>query len=75
MTDGNGTKYEGPDYIYVNQVLRLIVPVRTVYSVIVRIAVARIFSEINSSSCMMVYTIGEKFVVDGEATVMLLSKG
>ena len=70
-----GTKLPGPGWIYVNQALRFKAPVKAGDTVIARVTVVKIIPEKKFVELKTVCTVGEKVVIDGEATVMVPSNG
>ena len=70
-----GTKLPGPGCIYVNQALRFKAPVKAGDTVIARVTVVKIIPEKKFVELKTVCTVGEKVVIDGEATVMVPSNG
>ncbi|MCW9040018.1 MAG: MaoC family dehydratase [Rhodospirillales bacterium] len=69
-----GTKLPGPGCIYVSQSLRFKAPVRVGDTVIARVTVTKLIPEKKFVECKTVCTIGDKVVIDGEATVMVPSR-
>lgn len=69
-----GTKLPGPGCIYVNQNIRFKAPVKAGDTVIARCTIVELIPEKKMAKMKTVCTIGEKIVIDGEATVMVPSK-
>ncbi|MCW8835073.1 MAG: MaoC family dehydratase [Rhodospirillales bacterium] len=69
-----GTKLPGPGCIYVSQSLRFKAPVRVGDTVMARVTVTKLIPEKKFVECKTVCTIGDKVVIDGEATVMVPSR-
>jgi 3-hydroxybutyryl-CoA dehydratase len=69
-----GTKLPGPGCIYVNQALRFKAPVRAGDTVLARCTVTGVLPEKKFIELKTICTIGDKCVIDGEATVMVPSK-
>jgi len=70
-----GTKLPGPGCIYVNQALRFKAPVKANETVIARVTVENLIPEKHFAELKTVCTIGDKVVIDGEATVMVPTRG
>ncbi len=70
-----GTKLPGPGCIYVNQALRFKAPVRSGDTVNARVTVTKLVPEKKFVELKTVCTVGGKVVIDGEATVMVPSRG
>ena len=70
-----GTKLPGPGCIYVNQTLRFKAPVRAGDTVNARVTVTKLVPEKKFVELKTVCSVGDKVVVDGEATVMVPSRG
>ena len=70
-----GTKLPGPGCIYVAQALRFKAPVKAGDTVMARVTVANIIPEKKFVELRTVCTVNGKTVIDGEATVMVPSKG
>lgn len=66
-----GTKLPGPGCIYVGQSLRFKAPVRAGDTVRARVTVAKLVPEKRFAELKTVCTVGDKVVLDGEATVMV----
>jgi len=69
-----GTRLPGPGCIYVNQALRFKAPVRAGDTVNARVTVTKLVPEKKFVELKTVCTVGDKVVIDGEATVMVPSK-
>ncbi len=69
-----GTKMPGPGCIYVNQNLRFKAPVKSGDTVIARVTVTKVIPEKKFVELKTICTVGEKVVIDGEATVMVPSE-
>lgn len=70
-----GTKMPGPGCIYVNQTLRFKAPVRVGDTLIARVTVKNILGHKKLVEFDTVCTVGDKAVIEGEATLMVPSKG
>lgn len=70
-----GTKFPGPGCIYVSQSLRFKAPVRVGDTVRVKAEVTDLKPEKKFATFRTTCTVGETVVVDGEATLMLPSRG
>lgn len=66
-----GTKLPGPGCIYVNQSLRFKAPVKAGETVIARVTVTKVIPEKHFVELKTVCTVGDKVVIDGEATIMV----
>lgn len=66
-----GTKLPGPGCIYLGQTLNFKAPVRIGDTVVARVTVKEIFPEKNRVVLETVCHVGNKAVLDGEATVMV----
>lgn len=66
-----GTKLPGPGCIYLNQTLNFKAPVRIGDTVTARVTVKEIFPDKNRVVLETVCHVGNKAVLDGEATVMV----
>ncbi len=66
-----GTKLPGPGCIYVAQSLRFKAPVRAGDTVHARVTIAKLIPEKRMIELKTVCTIGEKIVIDGEATILV----
>ncbi len=70
-----GTKLPGPGCIYVSQALRFKAPVKAGDTVMARVTVTKVIEEKKFVELKTVCTVNGKTVIDGEATVMVPSKG
>lgn len=70
-----GTKLPGPGVIYVGQTLKFKAPVRVGDTVMARATITKLIPEKKFAEMKTVCTIGDKVVIDGEATVMVPSRG
>lgn len=70
-----GTKLPGPGCIYVNQSLRFKAPVRIGDTVNARVTVTKLLPEKKFVELKTVCLVDDKVVIDGEATVMVPSRG
>jgi 3-hydroxybutyryl-CoA dehydratase len=70
-----GTKLPGPGCIYVNQALRFKAPVRIGDTVVARVTVTRLVPEKKFVELKTQCLNGETVVIDGEATVLVPSRG
>ena len=70
-----GTRMPGPGAIYVSQNLRFRAPVRAGDTVTARVTVAEIIQEKRRALMNTMVTVGETVVIDGDATVMLPTRG
>jgi 3-hydroxybutyryl-CoA dehydratase len=70
-----GTRLPGPGTVYVKQNLRFRGPVRAGDTVTARVVVAEIVLEKRRALMNTVVTVGDDIVVDGDATVMLPTRG
>lgn len=68
-----GTKLPGPGCIYVAQGLRFKAPVKTGDTVVARVTITKLISERRFVELACVCTVGERVVLEGEATVMVPS--
>lgn len=66
-----GTKLPGPGCIYVNQSLRFKAPVKTGDTVVTRVTVGKLIAERRFVELACLCTVGERVVLEGEATVMV----
>lgn len=66
-----GTKLPGPGCIYVAQSLRFKAPVRAGDTVHARVTVTKLIPEKRMIELKTVCAIGEKVVIDGEATILV----
>lgn len=69
-----GTKLPGPGCIYVGQSLRFKAPVRAGDTVVAHCTVTKLIPEKKFIEMKTQCMIGEKVVIDGEATIMVPSK-
>ncbi|TCS60611.1 MaoC family dehydratase [Varunaivibrio sulfuroxidans] len=65
-----GTKLPGPGCIYISQGLRFKAPVKTGDTVVARATITKLIPERHFVELACVCTVGERVVLDGEATVM-----
>lgn len=70
-----GTKLPGPGCIYINQSLKFKAPVRVGDTVTTRVTITDIVSEKRRVTLKTECFVGETVVVDGEATVMVPTRG
>lgn len=70
-----GTKLPGPGCIYVSQVLKFKAPVRSGETVRARATITEIIPEKRRVTLKTVCTVGSTTVVDGEAVVMVPTRG
>jgi|APSaa5957512576_1039674.scaffolds.fasta_scaffold163232_1 3-hydroxybutyryl-CoA dehydratase len=66
-----GTKLPGPGCIYVNQALRFKAPVKAGETVIARVTVMKMVPEKHFVELQTQCLVGDRVVIDGEATVMV----
>jgi 3-hydroxybutyryl-CoA dehydratase len=66
-----GTRLPGPGCIYVSQSLRFKAPVRAGDTVYARATVSKLIAEKRMVELKTVCTVGDKVVIDGEATVLI----
>ncbi len=66
-----GTKLPGPGCIYVAQSLRFKAPVRAGDTVLARVTITKLIPEKRMIELKTLCTIGEKVVIDGEATILV----
>jgi 3-hydroxybutyryl-CoA dehydratase len=69
-----GTKLPGPGCIYVNQALRFKAPVRAGDTVNARVTITKLLPEKKFIELKTICSVGDKVVIDGEATVMVPAK-
>ncbi len=69
-----GTKLPGPGCIYVGQSLRFKAPVKTGDTITARVTVTKLIPEKKFVELRTVCIVGDKTVIDGEATVMVPSR-
>jgi len=70
-----GMKLPGPGCIYVSQLLKFKAPVKIGDTVTARVEVTTLVPEKKFATFKTTCTVGEKVVLDGEATLMVPSKG
>lgn len=70
-----GTKLPGPGSVYVSQSLRFKAPVRIGDLVEARVTLTKLISEKKFAEFKTQCFVGDKLVLDGEATIMVPSKG
>lgn len=70
-----GTKLPGPGCIYVSQLLKFKAPVKIGDTVIARVEVTALNPEKKFATFKTTCSVGEKVVLDGEATLMVPTKG
>lgn len=70
-----GTKLPGPGCIYITQNLRFKAPVRIGDTVVARVECTELFPEKKRASFKTTCSVGNAVVIDGEATVMVPSRG
>lgn len=70
-----GMKLPGPGCIYVSQLLKFKAPVRIGDTVTARVEVTTLTPEKKFATFKTTCTVGDKVVLDGEATLMVPSKG
>ncbi len=70
-----GTKMPGPGCIYVSQTLKFKAPVRVGDTLIARVTVKRLLPQKRFVEFDTVCTVGDKTVIDGEAVIMVPSRG
>ncbi|MGF1640529.1 MAG: MaoC family dehydratase [Rhodospirillales bacterium] len=70
-----GTKMPGPGCIYVNQTLKFKAPVRIGDTLTARVTVKKILAEKKFVEFTTVCTVGDKTVIEGEAMLMVPSRG
>jgi len=69
-----GTKMPGPGCIYVNQALRFKAPVKAGDTVMARATVVKLVPEKNFVELKTICYVGDKNVIEGEATVFVPSR-
>ena len=69
-----GTKMPGPGCIYVGQNLKFKAPVKAGDTVIARVTILETFPDKNFVKLQTQCLVGEKVVLDGEATIMVPSR-
>lgn len=70
-----GTKMPGPGCIYVSQTLKFKAPVRVGDTLMATVTIKKLIRDKKFVECETVCTVGEKKVIDGEAIVMVPSRG
>lgn len=70
-----GTKLPGPGCIYVSQLLKFKAPVKIGDTVMARVEVTALNPEKKFATFKTTCTVGDKVVLDGEATLMVPTKG
>ena len=70
-----GTKLPGPGCIYVSQLLKFKAPVKIGDTVLARVEVTALNAEKKFATFKTTCSVGDKVVLDGEATLMVPSKG
>ncbi len=70
-----GTKMPGPGCIYVSQSLKFKAPVRVGDTMIARVTVTKLHEKKKFVEFETVVLVGEKAVIEGEATLMVPSRG
>ena len=70
-----GTKLPGPGCIYINQNLKFKAPVRVGDTVTTRVTITDIIAEKRRVTLKTECAVGDTVVVDGEATVMVPTRG
>lgn len=70
-----GTKLPGPGSIYVNQTLRFKAPVRIGDTVEARVTLTKLIPQKKFAEFTTHCFVGDKIVLEGEATIMVPSKG
>ncbi|MBF0392105.1 MAG: MaoC family dehydratase [Alphaproteobacteria bacterium] len=70
-----GTKLPGPGCIYISQNLRFKAPVRIGDTVVARVEITELIPEKKRATFKTVCTVGETVVLDGEASLMVPSRG
>jgi 3-hydroxybutyryl-CoA dehydratase len=69
-----GTKMPGPGCVYVNQNLRFKAPVRVGDTVVAKVTLTKLIPEKKFVEFKTQCIVGDKVVIDGEATLMVPSK-
>ena len=69
-----GTKLPGPGCIYVSQAIRFKAPVKSGDTVTARVTVTKVVPEKKFVELKTTCSVGDKLVIDGEATVMVPSR-
>jgi 3-hydroxybutyryl-CoA dehydratase len=70
-----GTKLPGPGCIYVSQMLKFKAPVRIGDTVTARVEITALNPDKKFATFKTTASVGDKIVLDGEATLMVPSKG
>jgi 3-hydroxybutyryl-CoA dehydratase len=72
-----GTKFPGAGAIYAGQTLKFKAPVRVGDTMVARVTVTKLFTKKNNGFAEFdtVVTVGDKKVIEGEATLMVPMKG
>lgn len=70
-----GTKLPGPGCIYVSQTLKFRAPVKIGDTLMARVTIKKLNADKKFAECETVCTVGDKKVIDGEALVMVPSRG
>lgn len=70
-----GTKMPGPGCVYVSQTLKFRAPVRIGDTLMARVTIKRLIADKKFAECETVCTVGDKKVIEGEALVMVPSRG
>lgn len=70
-----GTKLPGPGAIYIKQELKFKAPVRVGDTLIAKVTIKKLIPEKKFVECETVCMVGDKKVIDGEAVVMVASRG
>ncbi len=70
-----GTKLPGPGCIYISQNLRFKGPVKIGDTVIAKVELVELIPEKKRANFKTVCTVGNSVVIDGEATIMVPSRG
>jgi len=70
-----GTKMPGPGCIYMSQNLRFKAPVKIGDTVVAKVEILELFPEKKRASFKTTCSVGTTVVIDGDATVMIPSRG
>ncbi|MEQ8966343.1 MAG: MaoC family dehydratase [Azospirillaceae bacterium] len=70
-----GTKLPGPGAVYIGQNLKFKAPIRAGDTVTARVTVAEIVAEKHRAVLTTRVTVGDKVVIEGEATVLCPTRG
>ena len=70
-----GTKLPGPGCIYIKQELKFKAPVKLGDTLIAKVTIKKLIPEKKFVECETVCMVGDKKVIDGEAVVMVPSRG